>query len=40
MQDPSDWWGYAKGDPTLVGIIVIIIVVAAVIFLARRFWRR
>lgn len=34
------WWGYAKGNPTLVGIAVGLVVVAAIAYLARRLWRR
>jgi hypothetical protein len=34
------WWGYAEGNPTLVGIVVAVIVLAAVAFIARRLWRR
>lgn len=36
----EDMWGYAEGNPTLVGIVVIIIAVAAVAYVARRFWKR
>jgi hypothetical protein len=36
----AGWWGYAEGNSTLVGIVVAIVVVAAVIFFARRLWRR
>jgi hypothetical protein len=36
----SGWWGYAEGNPTLVGIVVAIVVVAAVIFVVRKYWRR
>jgi uncharacterized membrane protein len=34
------WWGYAEGNPTLVGIVVVIIAVAAIVFVVRRVWRR
>ena len=34
------WWGYAEGNPTLVGIVVAIIVIAAIAYVARRFWRQ
>jgi hypothetical protein len=34
------WWGYAEGNPTLIGIVVGIVVVAALAFVARRLWRR
>jgi inner membrane protein involved in colicin E2 resistance len=30
------WWGYADGDPRLVGAIVVLVALAAVVFLARR----
>jgi uncharacterized membrane protein (DUF4010 family) len=33
-------WGYAEGNPTLVGIVVIIIAIAAVGYVARRLWKR
>jgi len=34
------WWGYAEGNPTLVGIVVAVVVIAAIAYVARRFWRR
>lgn len=33
-------WGYAEGNPTLVGFVVIIIAVTAVAFVVRRFLKR
>jgi hypothetical protein len=33
-------WGYAEGNATVVGFVVVIICVAAVIYVARRLWRR
>ena len=33
-------WGYAEGNPTLVGIVVILVAIAAVVYVARRFWKR
>jgi hypothetical protein len=33
-------WGYAEGNATVVGIVVVIIVVAAIAYVARRLWRR
>jgi hypothetical protein len=36
----AGWWGYAEGNPTLVGIVVAVIVIAAVAFVTRRLWRR
>lgn len=29
-------WGYAEGDATLVGIVVVVVAIAAVAFVARR----
>jgi hypothetical protein len=44
MDDPvralGAWWGYAEGNPTLVGIVVVVVVAAAVGYLGRRWWRR
>jgi hypothetical protein len=34
------WWGYAEGNPTLVGIVVAIIVIAAIGYVTRQLWRR
>jgi len=36
----AGWWGYAEGNPALVGIVVAIVVLAAVIFMIRKYWRR
>ena len=36
----AGWWGYAEGNPTLVGIVVAIVLVAAVIFMVRKYWKR
>ena len=33
-------WGYAEGNPTVVGIVVIIVAVAAVAYVARKLWKR
>jgi len=33
-------WGYAEGDKTAVGIVVVLVVVAALVFLARKLWGR
>jgi hypothetical protein len=33
-------WGYAEGNATVVGIVVVIIAVAAVGYVVRRLWRR
>jgi hypothetical protein len=33
-------WGYAEGNATIVGIVVVVIAVAAIGYVARRLWRR
>jgi hypothetical protein len=33
-------WGYAQGNETIVGIVVVIIGAAAIGYVARRLWRR
>jgi hypothetical protein len=33
-------WGYAEGNATAVGIVVVIIGIAAIAYVARRLWRR
>ena len=33
-------WGYAEGNPTLVGIVVIVIAAAAVAYVVRRLWKK
>jgi high-affinity Fe2+/Pb2+ permease len=33
-------WGYAQGNATIVGIVVLIIGAAAIVYVARRLWRR
>jgi hypothetical protein len=33
-------WGYAEGNATVVGIVVVIIAAAAIGYVARRLWRR
>jgi hypothetical protein len=30
------WWGYAEGDPRVVGAVVVVVVAAAAVFVARR----
>ena len=43
MYDPrgiAAWWGYAEGNRTLVGLVVVLVVVAALVFVARKWWRR
>jgi hypothetical protein len=43
MKEPvpaAGLWGYAEGNPTLVGIVVAIIAGAAVVFLIRKYARR
>jgi len=34
------WWGYAEGNPILVGIVVAVVVIAALVYVGRRLWRR
>jgi hypothetical protein len=36
----AGWWGYAEGNRTVVGIVVIVVAVAAIVFVTRRWWRR
>ncbi len=33
-------WGYAEGNATVVGIVVVLVGAAAVAYVARRLWRR
>ncbi len=33
-------WGYAEGNATAVGIVAAIIGIAAILYVARRVWRR
>jgi uncharacterized membrane protein len=33
-------WGYAEGNATVVGIVVVLVAVAAIGYVARRLWRR
>ena len=33
-------WGYAVGDATLVGVVVVIIVIAALAYVGRALWQR
>jgi uncharacterized membrane protein len=33
-------WGYAEGNATVVGIVVVLIAVAAIAYVVRRLWRR
>jgi hypothetical protein len=33
-------WGYAEGNATAVGIVVVVIGIAAVVYVARQLWRR
>jgi hypothetical protein len=43
MKEPGPaaaWWGYAEGNPTLVGLVVVTVVIAAVVFVVRKYWRR
>jgi hypothetical protein len=34
------WWGYAEGNPTAVGIVVVLLALAAVGYVGRRWLRR
>jgi hypothetical protein len=34
------WWGYAEGNETLVGLVVIVVAAAAIAYVARKWWRR
>jgi hypothetical protein len=33
-------WGYAEGNKTVVGIVVVLVVLAALAFVGRSLWRR
>jgi hypothetical protein len=33
-------WGYAEGNPTAVGFVVVVVIIAAVAIVARRLIRR
>ena len=34
------WGGYADGNSTVVGLVVIVVAVAALIYVARKWWKR
>jgi hypothetical protein len=34
------WGGYADGNATVVAIVVVLVVAAAILYLARKLWRR
>jgi inner membrane protein involved in colicin E2 resistance len=34
------WGGYADGNSTLVGIVVVVVALAAIVYVTRRWWRR
>jgi len=36
----ATWWGYADGNPTLVGIVVVVVAIAAIAYVTQRWWRR
>jgi hypothetical protein len=36
LEPLAAWWGYADGDPRLVGALVVLVAIAAAAFLARR----
>jgi hypothetical protein len=33
-------WGYAEGNPTIVGVVVIVVALAAVGYVTRKWWNR
>jgi hypothetical protein len=33
-------WGYAEGNATIVGLVVIVIAIAAIAYVGRELWRR
>lgn len=33
-------WGYAEGNPTVVGIVVVVVAIAAITYVTRRLLRR
>ncbi len=35
----AGWWGYAEGDPTAVGVVVLIVVLAGLLYVGQRLWR-
>jgi hypothetical protein len=35
----AGWWGYAEGNPTVVGVVVVVVAIAAVGYVARRLWQ-
>jgi hypothetical protein len=36
----ASWWGYAEGNSTVVGFVVIIVALAAIAYVVRRLWRK
>lgn len=34
------WGGYAVGNSTAVGIVVVVVALAAIAYVARKWWRR
>jgi hypothetical protein len=34
------WGGYADGNSTLVGIVVVVVALAALAYVTRKWWRR
>jgi hypothetical protein len=36
----AGWWGYAEGNPILVGLVVAVVVIAAIAYVARQLRRR
>nr|HEX4313882.1 hypothetical protein [Kofleriaceae bacterium] len=36
----ASWWGYAEGNQTAVGFVVVVVAIAAIVYVGRRLWRR
>jgi hypothetical protein len=34
------WWGYARGNQTVVTVVALLVVIAAIAYLTRRWWTR
>jgi hypothetical protein len=33
-------WGFAEGNKTIIGVVVVLVALAAIAYVARRLWRR
>jgi hypothetical protein len=33
-------WGFAEGNQTIIGVVVVVVALAAIAYVARRLWRR